>query len=387
MSSVIYSLLSKLPISISKRFYNTFPSLKQNKLLITNSPTGNWTDMVANGTYIAACSCYSDADNTDNSMISISSNSGSSWTTVDNKQFPEEMNWRAIDMSNDGKYITVVSDSDMILFNNQMRTLTIRPPVSNKKGAIYYSNDYGSTWNKASIDDLPKDYSYLSFKSVCMDTTGKDQYVATNDSIFLSTNYGVDWKCIYSFNKLSGIIHKISMVKIKTPNITSNYMLGLIIKGNGDIFKFLTSNNGGLSWNQTLNRIGTQNRDWSSLCYTDDGKELFVSTTDTGLYKNTYYGLSTFTGANAILSTPTTLLNPPRPTNLREYKLNDVVKRSSTINSFIVSSDTTVFYNNSNVYNLVSTTDTNVKWTCVAMSGDHVNIHAATLGGKIYTIL
>jgi len=370
MSNFIFSIMSKLPISVSRRFYNVLPFLKKNSLIVTNSPTGNWTDIVANENYVAACSCFKENDNKDNSMICLSSNGGSSWTTVDKKLFPEEMNWKAIDMSSDGKYITVISDADIVNFDSEIRTLAYRPNT-NKKGSIYYSNDFGVSWNKASILDLGQNYSELSFKSICMSSDGKDQYIATNDGIFRSLDYGKNWECIYQFEQINGFIHKIVMSKVKINVVNNNYILGLIIKGT-TTFKFYTSNNGGLSWNKTVSRI-VQNKDWSSLSYTDSGKSILISSNNE-IFKNDYYGLGIFSKISS--STP-----PPD-------KITDIQKRSDELSNFIISTNSAgVWLFNNSTFTQISNNNLLQNWTSVAMNSDHTNMFVTLLGGNIYTIM
>ena len=175
---------------------------------------------------------YAGLDTNNNSSIFISSNYGSTWTlssafTTSNTNF-------SATMSTTGQYISVLSTNSYVLS----------------------SSDYGVTWI------ISYNNALLNCNQICMSSSGKYQTIVSSTSIFMSSNYGVNFTAVHT-----GAI---------TPGFTSVTMIGsgeyqyAVNENNNQLY---ISSNYGSIWSPVYtNRTSPSNTIVSS-----DGKVMLYS--------------------------------------------------------------------------------------------------------------
>ena len=150
----------------------------------TNSPEASWYGVAisGNGKFLLGASNIYKSDI--NSNIYLSSDNGATWTSKLNAKL-----WLNCSISYSGQYMAVIAFSD----SNEVNPETGILPV----GSVYISNNYGDTWNQATIKDF--------FTNVAISETGKYILVCANNCnygpalprpLYLSSDFGVNWKSI-----------------------------------------------------------------------------------------------------------------------------------------------------------------------------------------------
>jgi hypothetical protein len=141
-----------------------------NRPYVSNDFANSWKlvfDLSSNGWEFGAIS-YNNKywvlyDNSANSYPYISNDYGVTWTQ---NTGPGQLTWLDSKISNDGKYITLVTST-----------------------AVTRSGDYGSTWSTPTISGSG------SIRCLAMSNDGQYQYILRNNSPYMhySNNYGVTW--------------------------------------------------------------------------------------------------------------------------------------------------------------------------------------------------
>ena len=131
--------------------------------IIINEISGIWTTICSssNGEYIYACENSSSS----NGLGLLHKYNISTWTSIN---LPPS-NWKKIICSTDGKYVYVYS------INNTTNNV------------LFYSNDYGSSWNKYEFTNVICDIN-------CTYDSSKIFVVTKNSDIWKSEDFGITWE-------------------------------------------------------------------------------------------------------------------------------------------------------------------------------------------------
>lgn len=142
------------------------------------------------------------------SNLYMSSNDGTSWTTV-----------------NSGLTNSLVEDFEMSGNSIFVGTLWF----DTKPGGIYLNTNNGSSWTKVN-SDLPKDssFSVWSFATSPSESGDTNIFAGTNNGVYLSSNNGTNWTSISS-----GL-----------PSNVPIFALAIIINGEGDTSLFAGTSRG-----------------------------------------------------------------------------------------------------------------------------------------------
>jgi len=183
-------------------------------------------------------------------------------------------------MSDDSKYIGAC-------VGNYANTANI--------GNVFISNDYGITWTDVGITNTS--LSNKSWSSIVCNSTGS-VFITSHygGNIYYSSNYGVTWNLSSSFtNKNWRNLYcndNIALACEGTYNnitgITTSFTSSIV----GNLYK--TTNNGA-TWS-TFTFSNVVNKDWSSICCSNDGTYIYAtqfagsiySSIDSGTNFNTY---------------------------------------------------------------------------------------------------
>ena len=247
----------------------------------TSAPPGKWVSIACsnNGTQVIACQ--------NQGSVYISNNSGKNWSIPNG--LPQNTNYSNVSCSHTGDIMLALVDGGAVyLYNKQNNSwATTSLPSANWKystcsangqyltvvsnsqqniaGSIYYSNNSGINWNKATINNSTENKWY----SISSSADGKNLIALCQTKIYIdlcnlefnwvnqmftSTNFGQSW----------------TQTDTQNPNrqwqsvcISHNgsKVIGCVIGGG-----IYISNNLGQSWTKTL----APDRNWSAVCGTDD---------------------------------------------------------------------------------------------------------------------
>jgi predicted acyltransferase (DUF342 family) len=181
---------------------------------------------------------YVGLETNNNSSVYISSNYGSTWSL--STTFPVTNTHFSASISTTGQYISILSSNSYLIT----------------------SNDYGVTWNI--INTL------LNCSQVCISANGKYQTVISSSSIFSSSNYGLNFTCVYN--------------SVPSPGFTALTMIGsgeyqYVV--NSYTNQLLCSNDYGITWNVLYtNSISPKNTvvstDGTVMLYSTSG-DIYIS--------------------------------------------------------------------------------------------------------------
>jgi photosystem II stability/assembly factor-like uncharacterized protein len=192
-----------------------------------------------------------------------------------------------IDVSSDGKFVTLSSTGDStyrssdggntfsrvgswghyyhvaLSDSGQYQLMAI-----NYGSKLRISSDFGQTWSETG--------SALDWNRVAINGNGSVQVASSSSSIYISTNYGVNW----SASNLSGSFHGIA--------ITSEGPIIYVVSDNGPLYR---STNLGLNWSVVLSNVS----DINDLVVTSDDRYLsFVGRPSSIRYYNISSGNLSF---------------------------------------------------------------------------------------------
>ena len=149
-------------------------------------------------------------------------------------------------------------------------------------GGVYYSNNYGTTWNTATIS--PGASTFLI--GVGMSASGQYQVLGVNGAggqIFVSSNYGVTWAVVAS--SYTGLWHEFCV------SASGQYMTGVLYYygPSGFTSAIYYSTNYGSSWTIATGYSSTTIL-WMSVCCSSSGQYQTASSNGSGVWYSSNYG-------------------------------------------------------------------------------------------------
>lgn len=236
------------------------------------------------------------------STIWISHNSGSTWSEV----FSLTSTDIFINISLNGQYQSIVSSGDgfyqstdygfsWVKFNdnsdlaNSIKTFPISDVALSFTGQyqsiaaehIYYSHDYGVTWNNSSGVSPSDLWSDQNWVGICSNSIGNIQYaIVDNGYVYKSINHGITWNVLTHANIPSKHYRDI------TCNASGQYITLI-----DDLGNIIYSSDSGTSWTVT-NIAGSSNNFKSVTMASNMRYQLICSQenpTDASIYGSVYY--------------------------------------------------------------------------------------------------
>ena len=224
----------------------------------------SWTKIKISNSYKLATTDYVIVAVAYNNYVYVSVDTGTTFTKITSIGTSGISGWQSCDISDDGKYITVVSFG----------------------GKLYVSDDYGATWT----DPIPTSYKWYS---IAMSNTGQYQTAVSQDyKLYKSNDYGVAWTLVNIGNY---IYQDISISE------TGQYQT-IVTRG----YNLYTSNDYGVSWvvknitkkwlcirmsNDASKQYALVDQE-STLYYSTDKWVTYVSIETTYLFKDLYVSLT-----------------------------------------------------------------------------------------------
>ena len=147
-------------------------------------------------------------------------------------------------------------------------------------GYVWYSQNYGQTWAKASI-------AANNYMNLAMSATGQYQLTGINSynvPLYLSTNYGATWTAVPN---TSGPSYAWQSYCVSS---TGQYMSAGEFNGT-----ILYSSNSGSTWTAS----NAPNKVWQSMCCSASGQYQAVTTNNTYIYTSSNYG-QTWTQSSSV---------------------------------------------------------------------------------------
>ena len=217
---------------------------------IQTSYNGNWSSVSisSSGQYQIAIDI--------SAGIAISSNYGASWVYPTIPNTPNNPNWSSSAISASGQYQTVVGN-----------------------GIIYYSSNYGVTWNQSSAPSR----NWSSNKCLAMNALGQYQTAVEQNGTWYSTDYGVTWTQNQSFSQ--------------NPY---NYFNSVAVSSTGQYQTAISANDYGFIWNSFDYGITwSQNQNtprsafgWLTVAVSASGQYQTVVSNGSIIYTSTDYGVT-----------------------------------------------------------------------------------------------
>jgi photosystem II stability/assembly factor-like uncharacterized protein len=174
------------------------------------------------------------------------------------------------------------------------------------KGKIYFSNDYGVTWNQSTTVNA----GYISIAS---SFTGQYVYAAANvKGIYRSSDYG------QTFTKVNTMSSSLNYFWVATDLSGANV---ITIISNGPLYY---SNNYGTSWTKSNDATTSGNRDWKRVAFNGNGTSIIAS-----------IGVGTSTSpsvAGIVIGDIVTVYPSPTPTYYPTYILTETPTMEPTYN-------------------------------------------------------
>lgn len=169
-----------------------------------------------------------------------------------------------------GQYQTIKYSSTSVAFDNK----------------IYYSSDYGNTWNTTTITDP----SWVNSTNLVMSLDGLTQLfgdiASSSGNLYISINYGVTWNLLVSF----GTLFSLPYCPISSCAINGNgTVITAVVTGSSPGIIFQTFNSG-VSWTQTTPSFNTGNA--VNVMSTDGTYQVIVPANSNGIF---VYESSTWT--------------------------------------------------------------------------------------------
>ena len=171
-------------------------------------------------------------------------------------------------------------------------------------GNIYYSNDFGNTWNKGiiSISNVSLGTNLINWTSVTMSYSGKTQIASAilpttvlpsqnipYSYIFSSSNYGINW--ILTFSNTISYSSTINSLAISSDG---QYQYASIFQSS-----FLSSTNYGINWSSpVLNNLSNQVGNWLAISTSSNGQYVCIGGIPSNIVFSNNYGASLNTISN-----------------------------------------------------------------------------------------
>jgi hypothetical protein len=218
---------------------------RRDEVSLASAPIQGWSDLKCDSTgkYLVATTW----GNLDNSLIYTSSDYGATWAV--SGAAPNY--WGGVASSSSGQYLYAGTVSG----------------TTHKQG-IYYSSNFGSSWNKS---DAPSDTNNIEYIALDTDTTG--QYVfcgRENGNIYKSSNFGVHWSVALSGGNWRWIACDGTCTNVYAVSLTG----------------ISASSNRGANWNQVYSASG----EWLSVDCDSSGQYVAAVLQGGGIYTSSTFG-------------------------------------------------------------------------------------------------
>ena len=296
-----------------------------------------------------------------------------------------EGNLNSVAMSDDGKYLATPKDSNVYFSSDYGATWQANSVGSLPQGTsisfvamsndgkfiaatanyghVYTSNDYGVTWKERSSGAIAAN---LLWKSIAISDNGKIlAAVASPGRIYVSMNSGESWE-----DKSSGVTSGDRLWKFIVMSGDGQYIAAAVQPGH-----IYTSVNSGVSWQDRSLTPIDGNVVWSSIAISSDGRYLAATVFNGNVYTSENYGASWKDKSSGVIAT-------------RQEWYSVAISNDGGSLAAVV--------NNGHVYTSSNSGDTwedkssgivasNLKWQAVAISGDGKYIAAGTDNSPLYT--
>ena len=218
----------------------------------------------------------------------ISSNYGSSWSSVGGAEVGGSKNWISVSISASGQYVTAAVNGGYIYRSNNYASNSSWTQVSSstsylgvsisasgryqtavvENGSIYISSNYGSSWTSQTSGAI--------LYSVSISASGQYQTASSDSSVYISSNYGSTWKSVSQSQ--TGVRYALS-VSVSGQYQTTNSQVGNVC----------ISSDYGNTWS-SVTSLGSQS--WRSVSMSASGQYQVGGGGSGPIYVSSNYGSS-----------------------------------------------------------------------------------------------